>query len=124
MSKKNRKTKRRPESTHAPRRTTDGESRISVAVTVAWSMAALATFVAELLGTAAQLLQFALKDAGPAQLAAYLMLWIAVGTGCVTLLLTPIVWKYRESPAPPGIMTAVIAIAILPLVFAGIVLST
>ena len=123
MSKKNKKTKRLPDSARAPHRPTDGESRVSVAVTVAWAMAALATFVAELLGTAAQLLQLALTDAGPAQLAAYLMLWIAVGTGIVTLLLTPIVWKYRESPAPAGVSTAVIVIAILPLVFAGFVLS-
>ena len=94
------------------------EDQRSVAVTVAWMMATLATAAAlALAGGAYVLTRSLLSNAGqPNPLTALpgLLLFIAVVTGILTLLLIPVVYRVRTTPPPSTVTIGSACIAVSP----------
>lgn len=92
------------------------ESKRSIAVTVAWTMAGLATFCAELIGSVAIVGERAGAAPEFCQVVAYLMFCLAFATGLVTLGLTPIALRFRDSAPPTPVTIALIMIGALPII--------
>jgi hypothetical protein len=99
------------------------ESRGGVeALTVFWMLSALATFIAEMVAAAA-LLATKLWPDGNASLAALLpgvMLFTALVTGAIGLVLTPLVLRLRHVPPPRGIVVAAVIIGASPWMVAAV----
>lgn len=110
MSRKKKKKKPRLPAERQPGLATTGdEPRASVAATVAWMLTTLCTAVAELLALGAFLLSLnappTAETPDPLLVLSHTMLWIALITGLVTLGLTAVVYRVRQTP-PPGAITA------------------
>ena len=121
MSKKN---KKRPKP--SPRRAkrvplpTDGETRQSVAVTVAWMLTLLVTVAAEVIAVPATIISKANPQPPGEGIAtvhlADLFLFVSLVTGLVTAGLVPLVYRVRAVPPPQSIIvTALVAGAIPPI---------
>lgn len=109
----NRPSKRKP-SPDVPQ-----ESRAAEALTVFWMLTMMATLAAELASAAVWgLLQLAGKaedlPAAVGLLPGLLML-IAVTTGILCLLLTPLAWHVRRQPPPLGVVVLAVVIGASPL---------
>ncbi len=89
-----------------------------MAVTVAWMMSTLATAAALALAAAAYVLTRSLSnDAGrPNPMAALpgLLLFIALVTGILTVVLIPIVYRVRPTPPPSMVTIGSACIAVSP----------
>ena len=99
---------------------TAGESRASVAVTVAWMLSLLVTLAADAIAVPAAIL----AKASPAPVekgistthVADLFLFVGLITGLLTAGLVPVVYRVREIPPPRSIATlALVAGAISPI---------
>lgn len=119
---KKKKNRSKP-SARAPARVlqpTDGESRQSVAVTVAWMLSLLVTLAAELIAIPATILvkvnpQPAVKGISTANVAD-LFLFLALVTGLITVAMVPLVNRVRDVPPPRSVtIAALIAGAIPPI---------
>ena len=118
MAKKKRKPAAEP--IKAPSAETAGESRASVAVTVAWMLSLLVTLAANAIAVPAAII----AKAGPAPAetgistahVADLFLFVGLITGLLTAGLVPVVYRVREIPPPRSIATlALVAGAIAPI---------
>ena len=114
------KPKRAPaKQTTAPQLPDAGESRGAVAVTVAWMLLALSCAAAQVVALATWLLA---RAAAPAAGVNHLlpvprtMLIVALLTGVLILLLTPLVYRVRKSRPPRAITVVAVGIAVGPLV--------
>jgi hypothetical protein len=92
------------------------ESRGVEALTVFWMLSALATLIAETAATAALLATSLSTDGEGSFLSRIpgLMLFTALVTGAICLVLTPLVLRLREFPPPRGIVAAAVLIGASP----------
>lgn len=96
----------------------DAESRVADAITVAWMLTVVATFVAELIAVISWLIVF---QVGPEELPRGIVLlpivmWaISVVTGSLDLGLALLTSRLRTVPAPKPVLVTSIVIGILPL---------
>lgn len=95
------------------------ESRAADAVTVAWMLTMLATFVADVLALILWAVVW-LSNRGhvPVEARALpaLMLFIAAVTGTLCLLLAPLIYKVRIVPPPRGVTMIAVTVGAAPLV--------
>ena len=116
------KKKKRPKP--SPRRAspvpqpTDGETRQSVAVTVAWMLTLLVTVAAEVIAVPATIISKAnpqpLGEGVSTAHIADLFLFLALVTGLVCVGLVPLVYRVRTIPPPPAIVVAALVAAAVP----------
>ena len=86
------------------------ESRTAMSVTVAWTLTLMATLAAEALGFFCQLyVRFVAENEVLTVLGA-VMLFVALTSGCVTLLLTPLATRIAKTK-PPRLIVQVAYIA-------------
>lgn len=118
---KNQKSKRkapRPELTATEIDPATGEDRRGEAVTVGWMLAMLATAAADVLAVVAAVVMpiLAANAANPGMslLLPRLMLFVASITGLVCILITPVVYSFRQSPPPLPITLFGITVSLLP----------
>ncbi len=85
-------------------------------MTVAWMLSIIATLGAEIVGGISLLLT-ADWDAGGESRSPLpgLMLFIAVVTGFICLLLTPLVYRFRRVPPPAPIQYVAVTASVLPI---------
>ena len=90
------------------------ETRASLAVTVAWMLAALATFAAEAVGVLVNTIVVVAHSA-PTWLHAVseILFFVATITGLMTILITPVCLKTRQVARPKPITLLVIVIGSL-----------
>jgi hypothetical protein len=116
LTQKNRRSKKRRPAA-APADSDAGESRGAVALTVAWMLLALSTLAAQVVALAVWL--FA-RTAGIPGRPNYLMLvpttlmMVALFTGILVLVLTPLAYRVRRARPPLSITIGAIVIALLP----------
>ena len=94
------------------------EDRRSEVVTVAWMLTIVATLGAEVVGGISLLLTAdwnAVESRSPLP---SLMLFIAVVTGFICLLLTPLVHRFRRTPPPVLIQYVAVTASVLPILVA------
>jgi hypothetical protein len=114
---------KKPNKTRAASRSTEpdaGESRGAVALTVAWMLTAMSTAAAMLVVAAVQAIMAA-NPAVPGRPHPMLplssvMLFVALATGIVCLVFTPLAYRVRRSRPPTAITIAAILIGLSPLV--------
>jgi hypothetical protein len=89
------------------------------AVTVAWMLTMMATAGADVLGAIAAVLLMPMAaradDPRFAPLLPYVLLMIAVVSGLVCLLLTPLVYRFRADPPPRAITTFGLIVSLAPI---------
>lgn len=124
MSKKNKKKKKgpqhQPRGAKSPSSRTEGESRQSVAVTVAWMLSLLVTLAAEVIAIPAVIFSKAnpqpLGEGLTTSHVADLFLFLSLVTGLITAGLVPLVYRVRSIPPPQSIaLTALVAGAVPPI---------
>jgi hypothetical protein len=97
-----------------------GESRAAVAVTVVWMLTCMSTAAALAVACGLWMLSrlLAAPRGGMHPLAsiAEVLLFVAVTTGVLCLLLTPLTARVRQTPAPRSITVAAMLIGLAPLV--------
>ena len=97
---------------------TDGESRQSVAVTVAWMLSLLVTLAAEVIAIPATIIAKANpQPIGEGLTTAHiadLFLFLALVTGLITAALVPLVYRVRAIPPPQSIAVAALVAAAVP----------
>ncbi|MBC7853872.1 MAG: hypothetical protein IAF94_10580 [Pirellulaceae bacterium] len=119
MSKKNKK-RPKPSPPRAKRvpLPTDGETRQSVAVTVAWMLTLLVTVAAEVIAVPATIISKAnpqpLREGITTAHIADLFLFLALVTGLLSVGLVPLVYRVRTIPPPPAIVVAALVAAAVP----------
>lgn len=116
------KKKKRPKP--SPRRAspvpqpTDGETRQSVAVTVAWMLTLLVTVAADVIAVPATIISKANpqppREGVSTAHIADLFLFLALVTGLVCVGLVPLVYRVRTIPPPPAIVVAALVAAVIP----------
>jgi hypothetical protein len=119
MSKKKKKRpKREPLATRKLPHPTDGESRQSIAVTVAWMLSLLVTLAAEVIAVPATIIAKANpQPAGPGISTAHvadLFLFLALVTGLIAAGLVPLVYRVRAIPPPRSVTIAALVAAAVP----------
>lgn len=96
------------------------EDRRAEAVTVAWMLATVATFGAELMGVSVFLfLRFSSSATdAPAALRSLppLMLFTALIVGLIALVMVPVVYQFRRVPPPRSATIISVLIASLPII--------
>ena len=97
---------------------TDGESRASVAVTVAWMLALLATLAAEVIAIPATIISRLnpqpLGEGVTTAHIAELFLFLALVSGLLSAGLVPVVYRVRTIPPPRAIVIAALVAAAVP----------
>lgn len=95
-----------------------GEDRRSLAVTVAWMMTSLATVAAlAFWALAAGLRQVANPSPDgtqPLSAVPELLLFTSLVTGCLAVLLIPVVYRVRSVPPPQSVTWVVVTVAAIP----------
>lgn len=119
MSKKQKKrTKPSPRSASPVPQPTDGETRQSVAVTVAWMLTLLVTLAAEVIAIPATIISKAnpqpLGEGITTAHVADLFLFLALVTGLLSVGLVPLVYRVRTIPPPPAIVVVALVAAAVP----------
>ena len=97
---------------------TDGESRQSVAVTVAWMLSLLVTLAAEVIAIPATIIAKANpQPLGEGLNTAHLgdlFLFVSLVTGLMTVGLVPLVYRVRAVPPPQAIMVVALVAGAVP----------
>jgi hypothetical protein len=106
-----------------PRRQFDeGESRSAVALTVVWMLTCMSTAVGCFVLLALRLLILAFPVRGvrihPLAQAAGVLLFVAMTTGVLCLVFTPLVYRVRIVPPPRTVTVGAIAIGLAPILLA------
>ena len=91
------------------------ESRVSVFVTVAWTLSVMTTLVCAGVALLVWLSVRSRGDNETALLFAGLLHFSAVVTGFASLFLLPVVFKVRPEPPPLGLVVGGVVIAVLPI---------
>jgi len=101
-----------------------GESRGAVAVTVAWMLLALSCAAAQVVALAIWLIARSVTIPGQRPNALLLVVstlgFVAILSGILVLVLTPLVYRIRVACPPLTITAVTIAIALFPLILAAI----
>jgi hypothetical protein len=96
------------------------ESRGAVALTVAWMLSCASTAVAMFVVLALWLVSLAFPFAGPRAhplvVVAGMLLFVALATGLLCLLLTLLAYRVRKGPPPLAIGAAAVLIGLAPVV--------
>lgn len=115
------KKKKRPPSPRAATPVslpTDGESRQSVAVTVAWMLSLLVTLAAEVIAIPATIVAKANpQPIGEGLTTAHiadLFLFLSLITGLITAALVPLVYRVRAVPPPQSVAVAALVAGAVP----------
>lgn len=90
------------------------ESRTALSVTVAWTLALMATLAAETLGFACQLYVRFVSENEVLTVLGAVMLFVALTSGCVTLALTPLASRLAKTKPPRLIIQVAYVAGILP----------
>lgn len=90
------------------------ESQSAVASTVAWLLSALATLLALIVSVVAQLI-YQQNGSQKTLAAIHMMLFSAVVTGIVTLVLTKVVHSARKTAPPKNVTIGAVTIGLVPL---------
>ena len=119
MSKKKKKQPRTSPRVEKPGpQPTDGESRQSVAVTVAWMLSLLVTLAAEIIAIPATIIAKAnpqpLGEGLTTAHVADLFLFVSLVTGLFTAALVPLVYRVRAVPPPQSITIAALVAGAVP----------
>jgi len=119
MSKKKKKRpKTQPRAVSRPPHPTDGESRQSIAVTVAWMLSLLVTLAAEVIAVPATIIAKANPEPpGPGISTAHvadIFLFLALVTGLISAGLVPLVYRVRAIPPPQSVTVAALVAAAVP----------
>ncbi|HZN36570.1 MAG TPA: hypothetical protein VFB80_22225 [Pirellulaceae bacterium] len=97
-----------------------GESRGAVALTVAWMLTCTSTAVAMLVVVALWLISLAFPFPGPRPhpllVVAGLLQFVALFTGLLCLLFTPLAYRVRRTSPPRPITIAAVLIGLAPIV--------
>ncbi len=97
---------------------TDGESRQSVAVTVAWMLSLLVTLAAEVIAIPATIIAKANpQPIGEGLTTAHiadLFLFLSLITGLITAALVPLVYRVRAVPPPQSVAVAALVAGAVP----------
>jgi hypothetical protein len=97
-----------------------GESRAAVALTVAWMLTCASTAVAMVVVLALWLVSLAFPFAGPRAhplvVVAGMLLFVALATGLLCLLPTPLAYRVRAAAPPHAIGIAAVLIGLAPLI--------
>jgi hypothetical protein len=101
---------------------TPAESPSSKGVTVFWMTSLLATVLSQIVALALRLLLL-LGSAPPLLLLSNVMQLVAVVTGVVCLLVTPIVYRVRDTPPPRAITQFAVVAGLLPIVVLIVLLA-
>jgi hypothetical protein len=118
-----RRTAARERRPSAPAASPEPEDRRSLAVTVAWMLCALATLTLQLGALlSALVLASALADALPDMFRALpgVLLLSACVTSLCCLSLTPLTYRFRQSPPPRGVTAGVVVISLAPWLAAAV----
>jgi len=101
-----------------------GESRASVAMTVAWMLTCLSTAAGTAVALGLRIVMLQLPGAGgrhPLANVAGMLLAVALLTGVLCLLFTPLTYRVRRTPPPRSIAIAAVLIGLAPLTIAALV---
>jgi len=97
-----------------------GESQAAVALTVAWMLTCMSTAVGVLAVLALELLMLAFPAAGgalhPLARMAGVFLFVALATGVLCLVFTPLAIKVRGTPPPRAVVVGAVLIGLSPFV--------
>jgi hypothetical protein len=100
------------------RQKTGGEDRRAEAITVVWMLCVLATLLAEVAGGVVRLAaSWAGAEVVPqtVRILPGLMLFSALLTGSLSLILLPLAYHFRRTPPPPVVTACSATVAVLPL---------
>ena len=96
------------------------ETRAAVATTVAWMLTCMSTAVGMFVVLALQLLVMAFPVAAgsvhPLGRMSGVLLFVAITTGVLCLVFTPLVYRVREAPPPRAVTIGAVAIGVSPIV--------
>lgn len=96
------------------------ESRAAVALTVAWMLTCMSTTVGMFVVLALQLLMMAFPVAAgqvhPLGRMGGVLLFVAIATGVLCLVFTPLVYRVRTIPPPRTVTVGAVAIGLSPIV--------
>ena len=105
---------------NGPGRPEELESRAAVAVTVAWMLTCMSTAIGVLLVLALRLLMLALPTAEgrahPLTQMAGVLLLVALTTGVLCLVFTPLALKVRQTRPPQPVVVGAVLIGLSPIV--------
>lgn len=87
----------------------------AVAGTVAWLLSAMATLFALLAAVIVRVIYLRNADERTRS-GVYLFLFAALVTGCVALVLTPLVHRIRKNPPPRNVTIGVVTIGLVPII--------
>ena len=87
-----------------------------MSVTVAWTLALMSTLTAESLGVLCQLYVRFVGENQVLLVLGAVMLFVALTSGCVTLLLTPLASRIAKTPPPKLIVQVAYLAGALPIV--------
>jgi len=100
------------------------EDRRAEAVTVAWMLATIATFGAELMGVVVFLfVRFSnspTESPAPLRNLPPLMLFTALIVGLISLVMVPVVYRFRRVPPPRSATIISVLIALLPIILLAV----
>ena len=92
------------------------ETRAAEALTVGWMLSVMTTFACDLAAVAARLVHAARPGLERVVVLGELLLFAAVVSGVVSLLLAAMVLRVRQVAPPRGITTFALVVAVAPLV--------
>lgn len=110
-----RRPKNRPATPPRSESIDPGESRASVLVTVAWTLAVMTCLMCQLAAVAARLLFLWDREAKSLYLFSQWMLWCGALVGVLALLLAPVVYRTRRVLPPTGLTVFAVCVAIAPI---------
>ena len=118
MPKRRQRQKRRQKVTSRPPQSQSvdpGESRASVLVTVAWTLAVTTCLMCQLAAVGGRLLLRWEPEARALYLFSQWMLWCGAGVGLLALILLPVVYRVRRVVPPGGLTIFAVCVAIGPI---------
>src|SRR5687768_1150737 len=101
-----------------------GESRAAVATTVAWMLTCMSTAAGTAVALGLRIVMLLAPGAGgrhPLANVAGMLLAVALLTGVLCLLFTPLTYRVRRTPPPRSIAIAAVQIGLAPLALAVLV---
>ncbi|WP_152098223.1 hypothetical protein [Lacipirellula parvula] len=113
MSKRKTKPRRQNSARDLEHRVSD--TRNAEVATVAWTVSVTTVFLCDIAAVAAHLYARANPRLGGAQMLSQLLLFCAAAIGLISLLLLPVVLRFRKTPPPGGFLTFAICSALAPI---------